>query len=55
MAVFLAEPIADTLAVLTTVTMFILFFKKLLRGMQDVDQMADSAVSQRSQPDVQKS
>ena len=35
MAVFLAEPIADILAVLTTVTMFVLFFKKLLRNMDE--------------------
>ena len=35
MAVFLAEPIADILAVLTTVTMFVLFFKKLLHNMDE--------------------
>ena len=35
MAVFLAEPIADILAVLTTVTMFVLFFKKLFRNMDE--------------------
>ena len=35
MAVFLAEPIADILAGLTTVTMFVLFFKKLLRNMDE--------------------
>lgn len=29
-AVFLAEPVADILAALTTITMFILFFKKIL-------------------------
>ena len=35
MAVFLAEPIADVIAVLTTVTLFFLNFKKLLRGMRE--------------------
>lgn len=33
-AVFLAEPIADTLAVLTTVILFIRFFKKLVKEME---------------------
>lgn len=33
-AVFLAEPIADILAVLTTVTMFFISFRKLLKEMQ---------------------
>ena len=35
MAVFLAEPIADVVAVLTTVTLFSLNFRKLLRSMRD--------------------
>lgn len=34
-AVFLAEPIADILAVLTTVTMFFISFRKLLKEMQE--------------------
>lgn len=34
-AVFLAEPIADTLAVITTVTLFVLEFKKLMRTMEE--------------------
>lgn len=34
-AVFLAEPIADILAVLTTVTMFLISFRKLLKEMQE--------------------
>ena len=33
-AVFLAEPIADTIAVLTTLTLFIINFKKLLKHME---------------------
>ena len=43
MAVFLAEPIADILAVLTTVTMFVLFFKKLLRNMDEVEEPKQQA------------
>ncbi|MEG0329647.1 MAG: MATE family efflux transporter [Longicatena sp.] len=35
MAVFLAEPIADTLAVLTTIVLFVIEFKKLMKKMQD--------------------
>lgn len=35
MAVFLAEPIADIIAVITTVILFIFEFKKLLRKMND--------------------
>ena len=35
MAVFLAEPIADVIAVLTTVTLFFLNFRKLLREMRE--------------------
>lgn len=34
-AVFLAEPIADTIAVTTTVTMFALEFRKILREMEE--------------------
>ena len=34
-AVFLAEPIADTIAVLTTVTLFYLEFKKLLKSQKE--------------------
>ena len=34
-AVFLAEPIADVLAVITTVTMFTKFFRKLLKNMDN--------------------
>lgn len=34
-AVFLAEPIADILAVLTTVTLFFISFRKLLKEMQE--------------------
>lgn len=34
-AVFLAEPIADILAVITTVTMFVVSFKKLLKEMEN--------------------
>ena len=34
MAVFLAEPIADTIAVTVTVTMFLVFFTKLKRRMR---------------------
>ena len=37
LAVFLAEPIADIIAVLTTVTLFSIYFKKLLRSMRDQD------------------
>ena len=33
-AVFLAEPIADTLAVCTTVSLFIISFRKLKREMK---------------------
>ena len=33
-AIFLAEPIADTIAVATTVTMFSISFKKLLKTMR---------------------
>lgn len=34
-AVFLAEPLADTIAVLTTVTLFYIEFKKLLKSMEN--------------------
>lgn len=34
LAVFMAEPIADTLAVITTVSLFVLEFKKLMRKME---------------------
>lgn len=34
MAVFLAEPVADTIAVAATATMFFIQFRKLLRGME---------------------
>lgn len=37
LAVFLAEPIADTVAVLTTVTMFTLEFKKMLREAKETE------------------
>lgn len=37
-AVFLAEPIADTIAVLTTVTLFIISFKKLLKQMRQTNE-----------------
>ena len=33
-AVFLAEPIADTVAVMTTATLFIIEFKRLMKKMQ---------------------
>ena len=33
-AVFLAEPVADTLAVATTVTLFFTQFRKLMRKME---------------------
>ncbi|MBE6560741.1 MAG: MATE family efflux transporter [Ruminococcaceae bacterium] len=39
MAVYLAEPIADFLAVLTTVTTFTLFFRKTLRQMQKKEEV----------------
>lgn len=37
-AIFIAEPIADTIAVCTTVTMFYKTFKKLLKGMREKEQ-----------------
>ena len=37
MAVLLAEPIADIIAVLTTVTMFYIFFKKLIKNIEKND------------------
>lgn len=37
-AIFIAEPIADTIAVCTTVTMFYITFKKLLKGMREKEQ-----------------
>ena len=37
MAVFLAEPIADTLAILTTVILFTIDFKKLMHKMREKD------------------
>lgn len=37
MAVILAEPIADIIAVLTTVTMFYIFFKKLIKNIEKND------------------
>lgn len=40
-AVFLAEPIADTLAVITTVTLFVLEFKKLMRIMDEKQKKKD--------------
>lgn len=40
-AVFLAEPIADTLAVITTVTLFVLEFKKLMRIMDEKQKRKD--------------
>ena len=38
MAVFLAEPVADVLAVLTTVTLFTLTFRKTLRELESTPQ-----------------
>ena len=35
LAVFLAEPIADTIAVLTTATLFTFEFRKVMRKMKD--------------------
>ena len=35
-AVFLAEPVADTLAVATTVTLFTIQFRQVLRELKDV-------------------
>ena len=34
-AVFMAEPIADVIAVCTTLTLFVIEFKKLLKQMRD--------------------
>lgn len=42
LAVFLAEPIADTLAVITTVTLFVLEFKKLIKKMNERKRKAES-------------
>ncbi len=44
-AIFLAEPIADTIAVLTTTTMFIISFKKLLKRMDETNQVRDGLKS----------
>ena len=35
MAVFMAEPVADTIAVATTATMFLIQFRKLMKRMED--------------------
>ena len=43
-AVFLAEPIADILAALTTLTLFILKFKKILRDHEKQNQDSRAAV-----------
>ncbi|MEG1824865.1 MAG: hypothetical protein RR501_08815, partial [Cloacibacillus sp.] len=40
MAVFLAEPIADTLAVITTVTLFAVEFRTLLKTMREKNETA---------------
>lgn len=40
-AVFIAEPIADTIAVLTTVTLFYITFKKLLKEMREKEKQKE--------------
>ena len=40
MAVYLAEPVSDTLAVCTTVITFFLFFRKVLKTMQKAKESA---------------
>ncbi len=44
-AIFLAEPLADTVAVLTTTTLFIISFKKLLKRMDETNQVRDGLKS----------